>query len=102
MQMEPLEDKSNLQSEGEILVNPSSTVAIKTHPNSHFRPLINVPRVAFQWIRNRLFKNIYVVLIRAKINVLLPFGPLAVVLHYVTGNHVRLTGLSYKRIHGAY
>ncbi|RWR95806.1 vacuolar cation/proton exchanger 3-like protein [Cinnamomum micranthum f. kanehirae] len=87
IEMEPLEDKSNLQSEAEILVNPSSTVAIKTHPNSHFRPLINVPRVAIQWIRNRLFKNIYVVLIRAKINVLLPFGPLAVVLHYVTGNH---------------
>eukprot|EP00268_Persea_americana_P046969 TRINITY_DN4859_c0_g1_i3.p1 TRINITY_DN4859_c0_g1~~TRINITY_DN4859_c0_g1_i3.p1 ORF type:complete len:437 (+),score=73.94 TRINITY_DN4859_c0_g1_i3:522-1832(+) len=87
IEMEPLEDKSNLQSEAEILVNPSSPVAIKMHPDSHFRPLINVPRVAFQWIRNRLLKNIYVVLIKAKINVLLPFGPLAVVLHYVTGNH---------------
>lgn len=96
LQMEPLEDKRNLQSEAEILVNPSSTVTIKSHTvrNSHFGSLVNVPQVASQ----RLLKNIYIVLIDAKINVLLPFGPLAVVLHYLTGKHVRHTGLSYKKV----
>ncbi|XP_074269528.1 vacuolar cation/proton exchanger 3-like isoform X1 [Silene latifolia] len=35
-------------------------------------------------LRNTPFTSIYTVLIKAKINVLLPFGPLAIVLHYVT------------------
>nr|GMD32236.1 vacuolar cation/proton exchanger 2-like [Ipomoea batatas] len=34
-----------------------------------------------------LLRSIYIVLIRAKINVLLPFGPLAILLHHVTGKH---------------
>ncbi|KAI3737808.1 hypothetical protein L2E82_27821 [Cichorium intybus] len=33
------------------------------------------------------FHSVYVVLFKAKINVLLPFGPLAVLLHYTTGRH---------------
>ncbi|KAE9453334.1 hypothetical protein C3L33_14762, partial [Rhododendron williamsianum] len=37
----------------------------------HFRPL----------------RSVYIVLIKAKINVLLPLGPLAILLHYLTGNH---------------
>lgn len=35
----------------------------------------------------RIFRSIYIVLIKAKINMLLPFGPLAIVMHYVTGKH---------------
>lgn len=38
--------------------------------------------------RSRLLMSIYTVLIKAKINVLLPFGPLAVVLHYLIGKQV--------------
>ncbi|KAJ3673680.1 hypothetical protein LUZ60_005672 [Juncus effusus] len=37
--------------------------------------------------KNRILMSIYIVLIKAKINVLLPFGPLAVILHYTTGKH---------------
>ncbi|KAG9141037.1 hypothetical protein Leryth_012614 [Lithospermum erythrorhizon] len=37
--------------------------------------------------RFNLFRSIYIVLIKAKINVLLPFGPLAILLHYTTRNH---------------
>ncbi|OAY66715.1 vacuolar cation/proton exchanger 2-like isoform X1 [Ananas comosus] len=37
--------------------------------------------------RSRLFMSIYIVIIQAKINVLLPFGPLAVMLRYLTGKH---------------
>lgn len=33
------------------------------------------------------FSSIYTVLIKAKINVLLPFGPLAILLHYLTHKH---------------
>ncbi|XP_019198808.1 PREDICTED: vacuolar cation/proton exchanger 2-like [Ipomoea nil] len=34
-----------------------------------------------------VLRSIYIVLIKAKINVLLPFGPLAILLHHVTGKH---------------
>ncbi|RAL42658.1 hypothetical protein DM860_009165 [Cuscuta australis] len=37
--------------------------------------------------RNTALRSIYIILIKAKINVLLPFGPLAILLHYVTGKH---------------
>ncbi|KAL3528523.1 hypothetical protein ACH5RR_007845 [Cinchona calisaya] len=32
-------------------------------------------------------RSIYFILIKAKINMLLPFGPLAILLHYLTGKH---------------
>lgn len=37
--------------------------------------------------RNTALRSIYIILIKAKINVLLPFGPLAILMHYVTGKH---------------
>ncbi|CAH9138917.1 unnamed protein product [Cuscuta epithymum] len=37
--------------------------------------------------QNTALRSIYIILIKAKINVLLPFGPLAILLHYVTGKH---------------
>jgi Ca2+:H+ antiporter len=36
-------------------------------------------------------RSIRIVIFQAKINVLLPFGPLAITLHYLPGNHVRDT-----------
>ncbi|XP_072980909.1 vacuolar cation/proton exchanger 2-like [Typha angustifolia] len=36
---------------------------------------------------SRVLMSIYIVIVQAKINVLLPFGPLAVMLHYLTGKH---------------
>uniref|UniRef100_A0A0D9VUX4 Vacuolar cation/proton exchanger n=1 Tax=Leersia perrieri TaxID=77586 RepID=A0A0D9VUX4_9ORYZ len=36
----------------------------------------------------RALTSVRVVILQAKINVLLPFGPLAVVLHYLTGKHM--------------
>uniref|UniRef100_A0A0D9VUX5 Vacuolar cation/proton exchanger n=1 Tax=Leersia perrieri TaxID=77586 RepID=A0A0D9VUX5_9ORYZ len=38
----------------------------------------------------RALTSVRVVILQAKINVLLPFGPLAVVLHYLTGKHLAL------------
>ncbi|XP_028552579.1 vacuolar cation/proton exchanger 2-like isoform X1 [Dendrobium catenatum] len=37
--------------------------------------------------RSRLLMSIYVVIFKAKINLLLPFGPLAMILHYLTQMH---------------
>ncbi|EPS58692.1 hypothetical protein M569_16120, partial [Genlisea aurea] len=36
---------------------------------------------------SKFFRSIYVVLLKAKINFLLPFGPLAILLHYATSNY---------------
>jgi Ca2+:H+ antiporter len=36
-------------------------------------------------LTRRISKSIYIVLIKAKINILLPFGPLAIFLHYFSG-----------------
>lgn len=44
---------------------------------------------AFRKLQYTAFHSVYVVLFKAKINVLLPFGPLAVALHYLTGSHVK-------------
>lgn len=36
----------------------------------------------------RVLTSVHIVIFKAKINVLLPFGPLAVLMHYLTGKHV--------------
>ncbi|WOL19810.1 hypothetical protein Cni_G28612 [Canna indica] len=50
------------------------------------------PSVSYSWIHWRilkgLLKSIRVVIFSAKINILLPFGPLSILLHFVTRNHV--------------
>ncbi|XP_058079441.1 vacuolar cation/proton exchanger 2-like isoform X1 [Magnolia sinica] len=88
----PVEEKRDLELEGESLISsssPSSSTVrkMRTYETSHGGSLGNVAHV-WMPIRaiNRLFMNVYIVLIKAKINVLLPFGPLAVLLHYLTKN----------------
>jgi len=39
----------------------------------------------------RLWSSINIVIMSAKINLLLPFGPLCILLHYLTRKHVRST-----------
>ncbi|KAK9131572.1 hypothetical protein Sjap_012059 [Stephania japonica] len=65
----------------------------KLHPfdatTCHIGSFVDFPyRAAPKRIRNRALLSVYTVLIRAKINVLLPFGPLAILLHYFKRNHV--------------
>ncbi|XP_077240844.1 vacuolar cation/proton exchanger 2-like isoform X2 [Tasmannia lanceolata] len=82
-------EKTDLEFEQEILVS-SSHVPRKMHSfeTSPFAPLAHVAQVLTpKRPRNRLLMNIYIILIKGKINVLLPFGPLAVLLHYLTGKH---------------
>lgn len=94
MQMVSIEEKIDLDSDEEIPFSTSQG-PVKVHPfdfeTSHIvshKPLSNI------WILKRMrsapLRSVYVVLIKAKINMLLPFGPLAILLHYVTGKHVRI------------
>lgn len=84
------EEKIDLESE-EIPFS-SSQATSKAHTfdfeASHIGPHLQ-RKLSGSWLRrhNRVLNSIYIVLIKAKINVLLPFGPLAILLHYVTGKH---------------
>lgn len=44
----------------------------------------------------RILMSIYTVLVKAKTNVLLPFGPVAIMLHYLTGKQVRIDHQYYS------
>ncbi|XP_062109969.1 vacuolar cation/proton exchanger 3-like [Humulus lupulus] len=85
------EDKTDLDFDEEIPFS-SSPAKRKVHsldfeiPHMHSRLDAAKPRT-FNFMTNSVLRSIYIVLIRAKINVLLPFGPLAILLHYTTGKH---------------
>ncbi|KAF7843164.1 vacuolar cation/proton exchanger 2-like [Senna tora] len=85
------EDKIDLDSDEEIPFR-SSPSARKVHnfdfEATHVLAPVNLASSSiFKRIKIRPIRSLYVVLIKAKINVLLPFGPLAILLHYVTGKH---------------
>lgn len=92
LQMGPMEERTDLDSDEEIPFS-SSPNARKVHPfnfeTEHLAPRTSIVN---SWIhkgsRISPIRSIYIVLIKAKINILLPFGPLAVLLHYLTGNQV--------------
>ncbi|XP_011620859.1 vacuolar cation/proton exchanger 3 isoform X2 [Amborella trichopoda] len=87
--MGSIDDRQDCDSEEEILVI-SSPVIRKSH-GSEASSNGPFPIFSHTWIskrsRNRVFTSIYIVLIKAKINLLLPCGPLAILLHYLTGKH---------------
>ncbi|XP_073292462.1 vacuolar cation/proton exchanger 3-like [Primulina huaijiensis] len=57
------------------------------------RPYVfSLPKFSASWIlrtahRISVLRSVPIVLIKAKINILLPFGPLAIMLHYITNKH---------------
>ncbi|KAJ6358202.1 hypothetical protein OIU78_005936 [Salix suchowensis] len=88
--MMPMEEKVDLESDEEIPFSASATRK-KVQP---FDSEINIAShvdMSKSWILKRIqmgpLRSIYIVLIKAKINMLLPFGPLAILLHYLTGKH---------------
>ena len=93
--MGSIEEKTDLESDEETPLS-SSPARRKVHcldfetAHRHSRPVFGKSQV-FNLIWKSPLRSIYLVLIKAKINVLLPFGPLAIFLHYVTGKHVRIT-----------
>lgn len=95
MQMGSIEEKTDLESDEEI---PFSTSPAGRKMNSldfemvHMHSRVNsVNSWIYKLMRIRPLGSIYIVLIREKINILLPFGPLAILLHYISGKHVRIT-----------
>ncbi|EEF39364.1 Vacuolar cation/proton exchanger, putative [Ricinus communis] len=89
--MGPIEEKVDLESDEEIPFSSSSIrrkvhmFGFETASMSAHADVVNT--WVFKRIRMSPLRSIYIVLIKAKINVLLPFGPLAILLHYVTQKH---------------
>lgn len=86
-------EKLELEFDEEIPFS-SSQSTIKIDSLHYEAPHIASPRsyrssrVLRKMYQISLLRSIYIVIFKAKINVLLPFGPLAILLHYVTGKHV--------------
>ncbi|XP_019708874.1 vacuolar cation/proton exchanger 3 isoform X2 [Elaeis guineensis] len=82
-------EREDLEIEMETLVG-SSQSARKTSPIEipHNLALSNV---SISWtlsrLLERLWKSVKVVIFTVKINLLLPFGPMSIILHYLTKNH---------------
>ncbi|KAK3025118.1 hypothetical protein RJ639_043900, partial [Escallonia herrerae] len=88
-QMGPIEERLDVDDE-EIPFSSSQATEVGAlqFESSHCVPHANMSNSWFlRKIRISPFRSIYVVLMKAKINVLLPFGPLAILLHYLTGKH---------------
>lgn len=100
--MGSVEEKIDLDSDEEIPFSVSqSTNKMHTLNFEPSRHILAHPRFSASWVlrevnRVSILRSIYIVLIKAKINVLLPFGPLAIMLHYLTKRHVRELELSNR------
>lgn len=70
-----LETSSSKQHNLEADSIPVSTVAL-------------APSCKFQCAFGKIVQSVKIVIFSAKINVLLPFGPASIILHYLTNHHV--------------
>nr|AIW56382.1 cation exchanger 2 [Nicotiana rustica] len=88
-------EKVDLESDEEIPFSSShnATNKIETlhfEAASHMaspRSFYSYSRVLRKMDQISFMRSIYIVILKAKINILLPFGPLAILLHYVTKKH---------------
>lgn len=104
MEMGSVEEKIDLDSDEEIPFSVSQPTnkmhSLNFEPSRH---ILAHPQFSASWVirkvnRVSILRSIYVVLIKARINFLLPFGPLAIFLHYFTKMHVSKLMLSiWKR-----
>ncbi|KAG8063125.1 hypothetical protein GUJ93_ZPchr0003g18305 [Zizania palustris] len=81
-------EKAELGLEGEAAGSPLPATKMQPLDFEHIGPLATVVESLSgrsKW--RRALTSVRVVIFKAKINVLLPFGPLAVMLHYLTGKH---------------
>ncbi|KAL7140499.1 hypothetical protein ABFS83_09G124000 [Erythranthe nasuta] len=91
-EMGSIEEKVDLDSDEEIPFSGARTTN-KMQP-MNFEPshiLLN-RRFSASWVirkvhRISILRSIHIVLFKARINFLLPFGPLAIMLHYLTNKH---------------
>lgn len=89
-QMGSLEERAVLEFEDESLFSPDSA-SRKTH--SREGPLVLAPSPASETsgtkcMSNSIFNSIKVVVFSTKINLLVPFGPAAILVDKFTDNHV--------------
>lgn len=101
--MGSVEEKIDLDFDEEIPFSTSPS-ARKVHAfdceTTHVLSPVNLAsKSIFKQMRIRPIRSIYIVLIKAKINMLLPFGPLAILLHYLTGKHVWIQLLNHPCWH---
>ncbi|XP_042054846.1 vacuolar cation/proton exchanger 2-like [Salvia splendens] len=91
--MGSIEEKIDLDSYEEIPFSVSQPTnkmhSLSFEPSRH---ILAHPQFSASWVRRKvnrvsILRSIYIVLIKARINVLLPFGPLAICLHYFTKMH---------------
>ncbi|KAG6497104.1 hypothetical protein ZIOFF_044992 [Zingiber officinale] len=89
IKMRPVDEREGFAMEVETIVNSSlPSTKIIASEILHSRPLSNVAYLRTFWrILIGLSKSIKVVIFSAKINILLPFGPLSIILHFLTKNH---------------
>ncbi|XP_042408040.1 vacuolar cation/proton exchanger 3-like isoform X1 [Zingiber officinale] len=87
--MRPVDEREGFAMEVETIVNSSlPSTKIIASEILHSRPRPNVAYLRTFWrILIGLSKSIKVVIFSAKINILLPFGPLSIILHFLTKNH---------------
>lgn len=86
--------ETDFDEETPLSSSSSTTTASKPH-TFHFDSSLPLPKSSssssflnHSSSTRRISRSIYTVLIKAKINILLPFGPLAIFLHYFTAKHV--------------
>ncbi|KAL6137246.1 hypothetical protein ACLB2K_062538 [Fragaria x ananassa] len=91
LEMGAIDEKVDLESDEEIPFSSSSATNKVDSLNFEMVHWPSRPVMANSWIARhvgiRAVRSIYIVLLKAKINILLPFGPLAILLHYFTGKH---------------
>ena len=90
-----VEDNHDLDHDLDLDDTPLASASSKSHQQFHSfdfedTSVLDLRRSSIFNI-TRMSRSIYFVLIKAKINLLLPFGPFAILLHYVTGHHVSLS-----------
>ncbi|KAG5573050.1 hypothetical protein H5410_062816 [Solanum commersonii] len=88
VEMGSVGDKLDIESDEEIPF--SSSHATNKTESLHFESAhMASPRSFYSSKMHQIsyFRSIYIVILKAKINVLLPFGPLAILLHYLTKKH---------------
>ncbi|XP_020548310.1 vacuolar cation/proton exchanger 3-like isoform X3 [Sesamum indicum] len=91
-EMGSIEEKVDLESDEEIPFSGSQTSNKMQSLSFETSHILSHPKFSASWVlrkvnRVSILRSIYIVLIKAKINVLLPFGPLAIMLHYLTKKH---------------
>lgn len=99
--MGSLGEKTILEFEDESLVSPVSLNRknFSIEGSIHSSPLGGgSQKLCCSNMKNRVFGSIKIVVFSAKINLLMPFGPLAIIVSTLSGHHVSLSFHSFVSI----